>query len=234
MMSVNGRYALGIVLAFGFLAMVMLYSVPVINLFFNDKTLTADLFFYNRLALWMVLGLIFIYNFFIENRSFFLWEDKKYSAGFYIASIVALYIISTAGGALLNALIMTLTQEKISGKLVQLQSIFKHNYFLIIFTCFTAGVVEELLMRAYIQPRIEKIYNSPVLGIVISSLLFAILHMTYGTIGQVAVPFFIGIVFAAFYKKYSNIKILIICHFIYDFVSLMLMNFIDLKHVSFF
>ena len=129
---------------------------------------------------------------------------------------------------------MLITHEKVSDKLLQLSSIFKNNYFLIVFTCLTAGVIEELLMRAYIQPRIEKIYNSPVLGITVSALLFGILHSSYGTIGQVVVPFFIGIVFAVFYKKYSNIKILIICHFMFDFISLMLMNLIGLKHISAF
>jgi membrane protease YdiL (CAAX protease family) len=80
----------------------------------------------------------------------------------------------------------------------------------------------------------RKIYNSPVAGILVSAILFGILHSTYGTIGQVVIPFFIGVVFAVFYKFYSNIKILIICHFMIDFVSLMAMNFIDIKHLSVF
>ncbi|RZJ49244.1 MAG: CPBP family intramembrane metalloprotease [Chryseobacterium sp.] len=234
MMSLNGKYSVGIVLTFVLLALSMLYSIPLINQFFHFKSITADLFFYNRLSLWLVLLLILAYNFFIENRSFFVWEDKKYSVGFYFAAVICLYFICAIGGAFLNGMIMLLTHEKVSDKLIQLSSIFKNNYFLIIFTCLTAGVIEELLMRAYIQPRIEKIYNSPVLGITISALLFAILHSTYGTIGQVVVPFFIGIVFALFYKKYSNIKILIICHFMFDFISLMVMNMTDLKHLSAF
>lgn len=233
-MSLNGKYAIGIVLTFVLLALSMLYSIPLLNLFFNFKTLTAELFFYNRLSLWLVLLLILLYNFFIENRSFFVWEDKKYPIGFYVGAIICLYLICTIGGAFLNGIIMLVTHEKVSDKLLQLSLIFKNNYFLIIFTCLTAGVIEELLMRAYIQPRIEKIYNSKVLGIVISALLFGILHSTYGTIGQVVVPFFIGIIFALFYKKYSNIKILIICHFMFDFISLMLMNLIDLKQLSAF
>ncbi|PTT27373.1 hypothetical protein DBR28_17325, partial [Chryseobacterium sp. HMWF028] len=86
----------------------------------------------------------------------------------------------------------------------------------------------------YIQPRIEKLYNSPFLGIAVSAVLFGILHSTYGTIGQVVIPFFIGVVFAVFYKLYSNIKILIICHFMIDFISLMAMNYMDIKHLSLF
>lgn len=94
--------------------------------------------------------------------------------------------------------------------------------------------MEELLMRGYIQPRLEKIYNSPLTGIIGSALLFGILHSTYGTIGQVMVTSFIGIIFAMFYKLYSNIKVLILCHFLIDFISLMIMNFIDFKHLSVF
>ncbi|MCD1116908.1 CPBP family intramembrane glutamic endopeptidase [Chryseobacterium turcicum] len=233
-MSLNGKYSLGIVLTFVLLAVSILYSIPTINLFFNYKALTADLFFYDRLSLWLVLFVVLIYNFFIENRSFFVWEEKKYSPLFYLGAVIALYFICVFGGAFLNAIIIFVTQEKPSERLLELKKLFSNNYFLIIFTCLTAGVVEELLMRVYIQPRIEKIYNSPMMGVVGSALLFGILHSTYGTIGQVVVPFFIGIVFALFYKKYSNIKILIICHFLIDFISMMMMNFIDPKHLSLF
>lgn len=231
-MSLNGRYSLGIIITFVLLAASMMYSIPLINLFFESKVLTAEIFFYNRLSLWLVLILVLVYNFFIENRSFFVWEDRKYSLTFYFGAIVILYLICAFGGAFLNGIIMLLTKEKLSEKILQISSLFKNNYFIIIFTCLTAGVIEELLMRAYIQPRIEKIYKSPVLGIVISAILFGILHSTYGTVGQVVVPFFIGIVFALFYKKYSNIKILIICHFMFDFISLMIMNFVDLKNLT--
>ncbi|WP_144282346.1 CPBP family intramembrane glutamic endopeptidase [Chryseobacterium echinoideorum] len=231
-MSLNGRYSLGIILTFVLLTAFMLYSIPVINVFFQYKTLTPDLFFYNRLSLWLVLVLVLVYNFFIEDRSFFVWEDKKYSSLFYLGAVTVLYLICTIGGAFLNSIIMLLTEEKISKRLAEFKILFQNNYLLIAFTCLTAGVIEELLMRAYIQPRIEKIYNSPILGVVVSALLFGILHSTYGTIGQVAIPFFIGLVFAISYKVYSNIKILIICHFLIDFISLMMMNLIDIKHLS--
>lgn len=233
-MSLNGKYSLGILLTFVLLALVMLYAVPFINLIIDAKGITATNFFYSRITLWFVLIIILLYRIFIEKNSFLIWKDKTYSTGFYLAAIFSLYFICTVGGGLLNGLISIVTHEKISDKLIKLQSIFKNNYFLIIFTCLTAGVVEEFLMRGYIQPRIEKIYNSPFLGVAISAILFGILHSTYGTIGQVVGPLFIGIVFAVFYKLYSNIKIIIICHFMFDFVSLMIMNFIDSKHLSAF
>lgn len=233
-MSLNGKYSLGIVLTFALLAMTMLYIFPFLNSLFETKTLTAEKFFYSRVALWFVLIITFLYSFLIEKKSFLLWKERKYSFLFYIGSVISLYFICAFGGAFLNVLVKIATQEKFSGKLLQMTSLFKNNYLLIIFTCLTAGVVEELLMRGYIQTRVEKIYANQYFGIIISAILFGILHSTYGTIGQVLVPFFIGVVFAMFYKIYSNIKILIICHFMYDFVSLMMMNFMDIKHLSVF
>lgn len=233
-MSLNGKYSLGILLTFILLALVMLYIFPFINTVMGTTNFTAEKFFYTRTILWSVLIVIFFYSFFIEKNSFLLWEDKKYSITFYFTAVICLYFICLIGGSFLNVLVKILTHEKFSEKVTQLSSIFKNNYLLIIFTCLTAGVVEELLMRGYIQARIEKIYNNQYFGIIISAVLFGILHTTYGTIGQILIPFFIGIVFALFYKLYSNIKILIICHFMYDFASLMVMNFIDIKHLSAF
>lgn len=198
------------------------------------KTITGNTFFVSRIAIWAVVLILFLYTLFIEKGPFLLIEEKKYSFSFHIKAVISLYLICVFGGAILNALIHIFIHKEDSSKILQFASIFKNHYFLIIFTCFTAGVVEELLMRGYIQPRIEKIYNSPLAGIVVSAALFGILHSTYGTIGQVVVPFFIGVVFALFYKKYSNIKILMVCHFMIDLISLMAMNFIDFKHLSVF
>jgi membrane protease YdiL (CAAX protease family) len=233
-MSLNGKYSLGILLTFVLLASVMLYIFPFINTITGTTTVTAEKFFSSRIAIWLVLAIAFFYSFFIEKDAFLLWKDKKYSIGFYVKAILSLYLICAVGGSFLNLFIKYLTHEKTSDVIVRLLSIFKNNYLLIIFTCLTAGVVEELLMRGYMQPRLEKIYQNQYFGILISAILFGILHSTYGTVGQVLIPFFIGLVFAMFYKLYSNIKILIICHFMYDFVSLMVMNFIDIKHLSAF
>ncbi|SHG39273.1 hypothetical protein SAMN05421866_0282 [Chryseobacterium oranimense] len=230
--SLNGKYATGILLTFVLLAAAMLYSFPVIYSVTGVKAFTAVNFFYTRIALWIVLLFIILYNFFIEKDSFLLWKEKKYPVLFYIKAVVTLYLICAFGGAFLNFIVQIFIHENLSRKIVQIASLFRNNFPLIISICLTAGIVEELLMRGYIQPRIEKIYHNQYLGIFVSAMLFGILHSTYGTIGQVIIPFFIGTVFAVFYKKYSNIKILIICHFMYDFVSMMIMNFIDIKHLS--
>lgn len=231
-MSLNGKYALGILLTFVLLAAAMLYIFPVVNMMTGTAEITSEKFLYSRMILWLVAIIVFLYSLFVEKQHFLLWKEKSYSVLFYIGAVISLYFICLFGGALLNTFVKISTHEKTSSQLMRLALIFRNNYPLIIITCLTAGVVEELLMRGYMQPRIENIYSSPYSGILISAVLFGILHSTYGTIGQVLVPFFIGAVFAVFYKRYSNIKILIICHFMYDFVSLMVMNFINVKHLS--
>jgi len=233
-MSLTGKYAVGVLLTFTVLAAAMLYSFPAVTMITGIQGITELNFFLSRIVLWIILIIVFLYSIFIEKNTFLQKEQKKYSAVFYIKAVLSLYFICLIGGGILNAVILFFIQEKISGKLLNLVTVFRNNYFLVIFTCLTAAIVEEFLMRGYIQTRIEKIYNNPTIGIIISSVLFGILHSTYGTIGQVLGPFFIGIVFAVFYKRYSNIKILIICHFMIDFIAMMMMNFIDIKHLSVF
>ncbi len=233
-MSLNGRYTLGVLLTFVLLGGVMLYVFPAVQFISGGKAGSAAAFAYSRIVLWLVLLITFMYSLLIEKQSLLLWKDKTYPFGFYLKKIFSLYLICAVGGSFLNFLIRFFTHESMSSKIVQLSYIFKNNYSLIIFTCLTAGIVEELLMRGYIQTRIERIYKNQYAGVFVSAVLFGILHSAYGTIGQVAVPCFIGIVFAMFYKIYSNIKILIICHFMYDFISLMIMNLVDFKHLSVF
>ncbi|CAI8811487.1 lysostaphin resistance A-like protein [Chryseobacterium sp. IT-36CA2] len=233
-MGINGKYSIGILLTFVLLAAAMLYAFPIVTLMTGVRGITETNFLLTRFIIWGIFLMVFLYTFFIEKGSFLLKKETQCSILFYIKAVICLYFICSIGGALLNVMIHLLIQEKISDKLFELTPIFKNNYFLLIFTCFTAGAVEEFLMRGYVQPRIEKMYNSPLLGVFVSAILFGILHSTYGTIGQVIIPFFIGVVFAMFYKIYSNIKILIICHFLIDFISLMAMNFMDIKHLSLF
>ena len=233
-MGFNGKYSIGILLTFILLTAAMLYSNPLITLITGMGKITADHFFLSRILLWGILIIVFLYNIFVEKGTFLLKEEKKYSAAFYSKAALILYFICILGGAILNTFMMFVIEEKVSTKLLNLIPIFRNNYFLIIFTCLTAAIVEEFLMRGYLQPRIEKIYNNPAIGIIISAVLFGILHSTYGTISQVLGPFFIGIVFAIFYKRYSNIKILMICHFMIDFIAMMIMNFMDIKHLSVF
>jgi membrane protease YdiL (CAAX protease family) len=126
---------------------------------------------------------------------------------------------------MLTFLVARFHHEETSSKLLEYVGLFKNNVPLLIFTALTAGVTEELIFRGYMQPRLEKAFNSPVLAIIITSFLFALLHAAYGTVTQFLVPWFIGALFSIFYSKYRNIKILILCHFLVDMLSLLALTF---------
>lgn len=207
----------------------MLYGFPIASWLSGRAANFTENFVIVRLMLWLTLPLVFLYSKKIEKLPMLLWKDHKYGVGFVLISLISLYVVAVTGAGLISFLIQKITHEDAGEKLLKMGKIFNKNILLIIFTSLTAGIVEELLMRGYIQPRLAKLYNSQSAGVYGSAILFAVLHSTYGTWSQVAGPFFIGVVFSAFYKKYSNIHILIICHFFIDFISLSLMNFVSLK-----
>lgn len=84
----------------------------------------------------------------------------------------------------------------------------------------TAGIVEELVFRGYLFPRFEEIFKNTDIAIILSASVFGLLHISYGTIAQVAFPFLFGVVAALHYKKHRNIKTLIYAHFLWDFLLL--------------
>jgi len=57
--------------------------------------------------------------------------------------------------------------------------------------------------------------------VIISSLLFGLAHYSYGNWSQIINAVLIGLIFGFHYQKYRNIKILIICHFLIDFISIL-------------
>lgn len=182
--------------------------------------MTGKLFFLSRMMFWVVLVLLYLYATLIEKSPFLLYTDRPAKPLFYIGSIVALIIIILIGSSIIVAIVHGFVHQETSRKLLEYVGLFKNNMPLLILTALTAGVTEELIFRGYIQPRIETASNSPVLAIIITSLLFGILHSPYGTIIQVLDPIFIGVIFSVYYRKYRNIKILILCHFLFDVFSL--------------
>jgi len=180
----------------------------------------ASTFLISRLLMWFCLLVLWFYVLKVEKQKFIVWEEKNYNIPFYIVSVVLMFIIIITGVTCIQKAISLLGLKSNGASLIRIVNIFKKNYWLMIFTALTAGIVEELIFRAYIQPRLEIIFKSPVVAIIISSIFFGLLHFQYGTIMNVLGPIFIGAVFAVHYWKFKNIKILIFSHFLWDFILL--------------
>ena len=219
-----GKYVTGIV---GILILLFLISLIGSNWFLGLlglQVINADLFFTSRMLYWLCLGLLWFYSIKIEKQHLLLWKERNYKLLHYLVSAIIIFLVLLAGMFIIQAILLATGLNKQSKTLHEIAVMLKANMPLLVFTAFTAGVVEELIMRGYIQPRLEIIFKNPYAAIIISSVLFGLLHYKYGTFANVLGPIFIGFVFAFYYWKFRNIKVIIICHFVWDVVSLLLIK----------
>ena len=187
----------------------------------------------SRIFFWLCLFAMALYAMLVEKKHFLLWEENKQDFIFYIMAVTALIGILFAGNLIIGVISKLVFHLKTDNpKLEQMITLFKENKMLLYLTVITAGVVEELLFRGYMQPRLQAYFKKPIWPIVISSALFACMHISYGTIMQVIGPFFIGAVFALFYYKYRNIKVLVICHTLWDLMAISILMMKDNMHVN--
>ena len=177
----------------------------------------AVLFFITRLLFWLSLGLVYLYCIKREDQPLLMWAENKRSIVFHIIAILVMLLVITAGSA---AIRLVAHAFKWSTDGASIKTILGFNAPLKLFIVVTAAVVEELIFRGYLMPRLQLYFKSYWWPVIISSLVFGLAHFHYGTFVNIAGPVFIGFVFACYYQKYRNIKTLIICHFLIDFVAL--------------
>ena len=205
-----------------FSILILLASMTFLPLLKNLNIDKETTFWIGRIAIWICLLLVFLYANQIENQKFLLWNEQQLSIFEYVKSFFKI-IASIIIGALLIRLLLYLLGGNVeeNPKLKEIVAVLKTNYPLLIFTCLTAGITEELIFRGYLMPRMQLFFKNNYASIVISSLLFGLMHIGYGTLFQILGPMVIGLIFAIHYQKFRNIKILIFCHFFWDFISLM-------------
>lgn len=188
--------------------------------------ITYQKLLYSRFLFWGIAIFLFLYAHFAEKQDLLLKRPERRRIGFYALSIVGIY-----GAILLSGILLMLILKILGHSMNQQGDYLKHmagilsvHPILLLFTCITAGVTEEIIFRGYLQQRIELIFKSPLTGIIISSVFFGLAHSFYGTIQQVAIPFAIGIIFSIYYFKYKNIYVLMVFHFLFDYIQLLLMH----------
>lgn len=206
-----------------FFSMIILLSALIFLPLLNKININKEIFFWiGRITIWVGLLLIFLFANQIEKQKFLLWDENKFSIIDYFISFFKIFAAIILGSLIIGLSLKYLgfSQAK-NPKLIEIVGILKNNFPLLIFTCLTAGLTEELIFRGYMMPRLQLFFKNNYASIAISSLLFGLMHISYGTVFQVLGPTMIGLVFAIHYQKFRNIKILIFCHFFWDFMSLM-------------
>ena len=94
------------------------------------------------------------------------------------------------------------------------QEILKYSPIAIIYLFIVRVFLEEWFFRGFLTPR---------LGIVFSSLLFALAHIAYGSVIQLIGAFVLGVFLARSYQKTGNILPNVLAHSLYNFVIYILL-----------
>jgi membrane protease YdiL (CAAX protease family) len=214
---VNRRYYAVMVL--GIILPLLLIPFLSTNFLPADQSFTYR-FIFSRFLIWVVLCLMFVYARQAEVQKFFLWDEASYDFLFYLISIVILYILVVGAGTI-AAIPRMLGHHEKSDMLHRTQVLLGRYPALMVFTCITAGITEELIFRSYMIPRLSLIFRNKSLPIVISAVLFSYVHLGYKSLGEIIFSLLFGLIFGYHYQKYRNIKVLIVVHFLWDLIALL-------------
>jgi membrane protease YdiL (CAAX protease family) len=192
--------------------------------FFPTESLVSK-FLLTRIFSWLALLIVMAYAVKVEKRPFLVLQEQTYKLGKSLLLALGVVAVVAVGAIAISVILKSLGFSAQSAQAEKIIQVIASNIWLLIFTCVTAGVTEELLFRGYLFSRLALLFRSSWLAVVVSSLLFAAFHAGFGTLVQFLNPLYIGLIFTLFYRKYSNIKIPIIIHIIIDLSSLLPLYF---------
>ncbi|MES2107909.1 MAG: type II CAAX endopeptidase family protein [Bacteroidota bacterium] len=208
----NAIFIAGIVIA--------VFFYPIVgHLVFAGKGYTDATVVGSRLFIWLEVLLLFVYARTIEKGPYLIWPESKNKAGFYFASVGALYLLALGAG-FISKIPLLFGMHDDNLLVARMMSLVAKSWPLLIFTAVTAGATEELIFRGYVLPRLEAVFKNKYLPVIISSLAFGLLHFRYGSVCEVIFASLIGFIFGIHYQWYRNIKVLIVTHALVDFISL--------------
>jgi hypothetical protein len=89
--------------------------------------------------------------------------------------------------------------------------ILAQNAFTLLLAVTIGPLGEELLFRGYLQKKI---------GIILQSALFALFHLGYGSVSEIAAAFSVAVLFGLSFKQKRNIYALVLAHALYNLLSI--------------
>jgi len=192
----------------------------VLSIIFRYTTLDAiNRIFYSRFIFWAELLLLMLYTAKAERRKLLIWKEQELDLGIFIASVVVLYLLSWVC-SIIGAAPRLFGYHEDNALMKRIVMLLINRQWLIVFTCITAGVTEELIFRGYIMTRLSLLFKNDYAAIVVSAIGFSALHYGYKSLHELIFAFLIGILYGAYYQKYRNIKVLIAAHFMVDFINM--------------
>ncbi|MEK6982873.1 MAG: CPBP family intramembrane glutamic endopeptidase [Candidatus Micrarchaeota archaeon] len=180
-------------------------------------------FFIFNISYWQVvvlhfglfsISLCFLYN---KNISTTLKNigilDVSLSTVIYytFVGLVSVFLLSIILGILVNFLKIN-DQSNVASK------VNSFPYYILFFGIFIAPFTEELFFRGFLSSKI---------GNFLSTAIFALFHILYGSITEVIGVFFIGYLFAIIYKRSGSLWPCILIHLLFNLFSISMIKVIS-------
>lgn len=166
---------------------------------------------------WLCAGIMFLYAWYAEGNNFFLWREKRYNVIFYLVSTILLFILRDIAG-FISHIPFYLGYHENNDIARRMATVLISYPLLLVGSCLTAGIIEELIFRGYILSRLSLFFKNQHWPVIISALIFTSVHLAYKTIHELIFVFLIGLIFGYYYQRYRNLTVLIVVHFGIDLV----------------
>ena len=173
---------------------------------------------YSRLIFWAEVVVLWWFAWQYENQPLIIWKEKQSGIKFILLWTLLLFLVFAAA-YFISGITKLLGYRPNYQVLRQISRFITGRYLLIAFITVTAAVTEELIFRAYILTRLSLLFKNQYIPVIISALLFSVMHYTWNNPREFVFTFLCGLIMAAHYKRYGNLKPLIIAHFLVDWVA---------------
>jgi membrane protease YdiL (CAAX protease family) len=200
------------------------FSVALYVLLYKAHLTGLNGLIYSRFVFWAVVVFLWWFAAQFEKRPLLIWKEKQSGLKFIFKWTVLLFILILAANLISNITIL-LGFHQNKELIRQMSRFMTGRTLLILFISVTAGVTEEIIFRGYILTRLSLLFKNQYIPIVISALIFSGMHYAYHSAHEQLFTFLVGLIMAAHYKRYGNLKPLIIAHFLVDWAGLTFLHY---------
>ena len=171
-----------------------------------------------ELGFWLLLLVMILWIYFVEKRTIASIGWKKLTIKMTFVAIglgFVLFIVFGIATMVIQAIGLELNQEiakMISGKSIPV----------LILLVLRAGVVEEVLYRAYAFERINELTKSKWVAGLVPLIMFMLIHLSWG-IGHLLFIFVAGGLLTLMYVSKRNLALNIIAHLTVDVIALVVL-----------
>jgi len=195
-------------------AIISLLGINYMSFNYDQKMLTTFI-----ISIFYLLIILFLYR----KELFIDLKDFKNNYKKYISKYIIIYLIGVLLMIIGNTIISKITNQSLSGNEIEIRERITNYPLIMIFsTIIYAPIIEEIIFRK----SIKNIFKNKYLFIIISGLIFGILHITnFKDLNEIlySIPYIIiGLDFAYIYYKTNNIFTTITFHFCHNLILLII------------